>query len=115
MNTPMSDRPLLVVRAQVDPGVMKEFELWHRATHLPLVLRIPGIVSAFRARTGRAPPGEHLMVYEFQDEGAVHSAFASAEAARAREDWERWQGQLHELSVEIFAPLAPIPDQHHWG
>ena len=94
---------------------MEEFERWHRATHLPLVLRIPGIVSAFRARAGRALPGEHLMVYEFKDEESVQSAFASTEAARAREDWERWQGQLHELSIEIFAPLAPLPDQHHWG
>ena len=114
MATPDSSRPILVVRAQVDPGVLEEFERWHRGTHLPLVLEIPGIVSAFRARPPRARPGEHLMVYELESEESVQTAFSSAEAARARADWDRWQGDLTELHVEVFAPLAPLSGQRHW-
>ena len=114
MDAPQSSRPLLVVRAQVNPGVLEEFERWSRGTHLPLVLEIPGIVSAFRARPPRALPGEHLMVYELESEESVQTAFSSAEAARARADWDRWQGDLTELHVEVFAPLAPLSGQRHW-
>ena len=115
MDALQSSRPLLVVRAQVSPSVLEEFEHWHRSTHLPLVLEIPGIVSAFRARPPRPLPGEHLMIYELESEESVQSAFSSAEAARARAAWDRWQGELTELSVEVFAPLAPLSGQRHWS
>lgn len=104
----------MIVRARIDPSVLEEFERWHRQTHLPHVLGIPGIVSAFRVRSADPIAGSHLMGYMFENESAVQQAFSSDEARAAREDWDRWAEQVYELSVEIYAPLAPLPIfQHH--
>ena len=109
----METHPIMIVRARLDPGVLDEFETWHRETHLPHVLEIPGIVSAFRVR-GQSPiAGSHLMGYAFESESAVQPALSSKEAQQARRDWERWADQVYELSVEIYAPLAPLPIFQH--
>ncbi|MEE9277462.1 MAG: hypothetical protein V3V06_03535, partial [Dehalococcoidia bacterium] len=61
----------------------------------------------------RDPPGTHLMLFEFRDQEAVQSALASEEAQRARRDWDRWTGELHEFSIEIYVPLGPMAGYHH--
>ncbi len=104
----------MIVRARLDPSVLEAFEVWHRQTHLPHVLEIPGIVSAFRVRAAEPIAGAHLMGYTFEDETVVQSALSSEEAQQARRDWDDWVDQAYELSVEIYAPLAPLPIfQHH--
>ncbi|MDE2746575.1 MAG: hypothetical protein OXI41_11420 [Chloroflexota bacterium] len=106
--------PIMIVRARLDPTVLQEFEDWHRQTHLPHVLEIPGIVSAFRVRGSDPIAGAHLMGYTFEDESVVQAALSSEEAQVARRDWDHWADQVYELSVEIYAPLAPLPIfQHH--
>ena len=109
----MNRHPTLWVRARLAPAVMAEFEAWHDTTHLPLVLRIPGIIGARRARGVRDLAGTFLMAFEFEDEAAVQPALASEEAQRARRDWERWRPHLQELSIEIYAHLDPIDMYHH--
>ena len=106
--------PIMIVRARIDPTVLEEFEDWHRRTHLPHVLEIPGIVSAFRVRGSDPIAGAHLMGYTFEDESVVQAALSSEQAQIARQDWDSWADQVYELSVEIYAPLAPLPIfQHH--
>lgn len=109
----MQTNPIMIVRARLDPDVLNEFEAWHRETHLPHVLEIPGIVSAFRVRGQDPIAGSHLMGYTFASESVVQPALASKEARRARSDWESWADQVYELSVEIYAPLAPLPIFQH--
>ena len=53
------------------------------------------------------------MGYTFEDESAVQPALQSQQAQQARRDWERWADQVYELSVEIYAPLAPLPIFQH--
>lgn len=113
MPAAVNARPSLWVRARIDPSLIDEFEAWYTATHLPHILSIPGIVRAQRVRGAQDPAGAHLMMFEFADEAAVQPALASQEAQRARRDWERWRPHLQELSVEIYAPLAPIDSYHH--
>lgn len=111
----MSARPILLVRARVDPARLDEFARWHRRVHLPKVLAIPGIVRAGRLRIADPLPGLHLMVYEFAEENVIQAALASEEAMAARQDWEPWAAHLQELSIEILAPLAPSPLLRQWG
>ena len=82
--------PIMIVRARLDPTVLQEFEDWHRQTHLPHVLEIPGIVSAFRVRGSDPIAGAHLMGYTFEDESVVQGALSSEEAQVARRDWDHW-------------------------
>ncbi len=104
----------MIVRARLDPTALDQFEDWYRATHLPHVLEIPGIVSAFRVRAVDPIAGAHLMGYTFEDETVVQAALSSEQAQTARRDWEHWVDQVYELSVEIYAPLAPLLIfQHH--
>ena len=65
--------------------------------------------GAVTIRYGERIPGAHLMGYRFEDESAVQPALQSEQAQRARQDWERWAEQVYELSVEIYAPLSPLP------
>ena len=105
----MEDFPIMIVRARLDPSVLGEFEQWYMETQLPHVLELPGITGAFRVRSGERIPGAHLMGYRFEDETVVQPALQSEQAQRARRDWEQWAEQVYELSVEIYAPLSPLP------
>lgn len=114
-NGAMNSHPTLIVRARLAPELMVEFEAWHDATHLPNVLAIPGVVGARRVRGASQIPGTHQMEIEFEDGASVEAALASEEARRARNDWTQWTARLQELSIEIYAPLSPMPRYHHWN
>jgi hypothetical protein len=105
-------KPYLVVRAYLDPAVMGEFEQWYRDTHLRHVLDIPGIVRAYRSDWIRGN-ANWTALYEFASEDAVQDAMASPQASVARQDWERWLPHVSELTVEVYASLAPLPTYEH--
>lgn len=107
-------RPYLVVRASIEGSVMDEFVRWYESVHLPHVMGIPGVVKAFRSNCYRRRVN-WTTLYELADEASIPVVFASGEAARAREDWERWLPHVSELSVEVYAALGPLPPYHHWN
>jgi hypothetical protein len=102
----------LVVRATFAGDISPEFLSWYKSEHLPHVLAIPGIVKAYRSR---CPGGRWTALYELSDEASVQQVFASSEANVARRDWERWLSDVSELSVEVYAPLAPLVAFHRWN
>jgi len=104
----LGSKPYLVVRANVDPSVMEEFERWYHETHLPHVMEIPGIDWSRGAANWTA-------LYEFASDDSVPGAVASPEAQVARQDWERWLPHVSELTVEVYASLSPLPTYHHWN
>ena len=107
-------KPYLVVRATIEDTVMPDFVSWYVKEHLPHVMAIPGITKAFRSNCHRKGVN-WTTLYEMADDGAVQKALASSEADRARRDWERWLPHVSELSVEVYAPLGPLPTFHHWN
>lgn len=110
----MSIRPLLVVRAQIDPAVFEEFERWYQREHLHHMLKIPGILAAFRVSSPRSSPN-WMTIFKFSGEAAVQEAFSSAEAERARQDWDRWLPHVSEVTVEVYTLLRPLPAYRHWN
>jgi hypothetical protein len=110
----VSKRPFLVVRAHVNSEILAEFEQWYRQVHLHTMLKIPGIVAAFRVQSPRTGPN-WLAVYQFASEAMVQQAFASKEAEQARRDWERWLPYVSEVSVEVYTPLMALPAYRHWN
>ncbi len=108
-------RPLLVVRARVDPDYLEAFEAWHRRDHLTHMRRLHGIGRAWRWRNRQDPIGLHVMAYEFLSVQAVQAALASPEAAHARAEWNAWAECLQGFSMEVLAPLGPVAVYHHWN
>lgn len=106
-------RSFLVVRACVDPDVMGEFVSWYKEEHLPHVMAIPGVVKAFRSTPGRG--GNWTTIYELSEDTLIGQVLTSEEANVARMDWQRWMSHVTELSVEVFAPLAPLQAFHRWN
>ena len=98
--------PFLLIRARARPASRDRFERWFREAHLRDVSRIPGIV---RIQSGTTAAGTKLGFYSFAGADVVQSALSSPEAAYARGAWEPWTSELEELSLEIFAPLFPLP------
>jgi len=107
-------KPYLVVRASIDPAVMEEFARWYRDVHLPHVMEIPGIVRAYRSSCRRGSIN-WVALYELVDNASVQAAFASSQAERARQDWERWLPHVQELIVEVYGDLGVLPPYHHWN
>lgn len=110
----MSAKPYLVVRAHVDEAVLAEFERWYQEVHLPNMLKIPGILRAYRSTCCRSG-FNWATLYEFSDEAIIQDAFASPEAARARQDWQRWLPHVSEISVEVYIPQGPTLSYHYWN
>ena len=108
----VNSKPAIIVRARIDPNVMERFLRWHAETHMPHVLAIPGIAKARRVRHSRELPGQHQMEFELEDEQSIQKVMGSPEAQLAQQDWADWASSVHELSVEIYAPLGPLPQYH---
>jgi hypothetical protein len=99
-------RPFLLLRARPKPEARRRFRPWFLDTHLRDVRRIPGIAET---RYGVLPGGTTLGIYSFESSDVVGPALSSPQAAYARGTWEQWAPHLEELSIEIFAPLFPLP------
>ena len=110
----MSKRPFLVVRAHVNAEILDEFEQWYREVHVHTMLKIPGIVAAFRAESAHGG-SNWLTIFKFSSETMVQQAFASKEAEQARRDWERWLPYVSEVTVEVYTPLMALPAYRHWN
>lgn len=99
-------RPFMLLRARSKEHVRQEFDAWFEAVHLRDVARIPGIA---RIRKGRTGDGTRLALYSFESTEAVQPALASPQAAYARGTWERWQGDLEELLIELWSSVIAMP------
>jgi hypothetical protein len=98
--------PVMLLRARPKPDAASRFAKWFRAVHLADVGRIPG-VSAVQG--GHTPGGTWFGFYTFEDSEQMQAALQSAEAAYARGTWEQWAPHLEELSIEVLAPVGPLP------
>jgi hypothetical protein len=110
----LGSKPYLLVRANLDPAVMEEFQHWYGETHLPHMMDIPGIVRAYRTDWTRGSTN-WAAFYEFDNEESIQEALVSPQARVARLDWERWLPHVSELTVEVYASLSPLPTYHHWN
>src|SRR5579859_5866139 len=92
----MAQRPVLLVRARIDPAALPEFRGWYHRVHLPHVLAIPGVVGYRGLAYGPGAPAgapNVVSIYLFADESVVQKALGSSEAQRARQDWAEWSGR----------------------
>lgn len=107
-------KPYLVVRASIEPAVMDEFLDWYEKVQLPHVMKIPGIVKAYRSNCHRRGIN-WTALYEMADDASMQVAFSSPEATQARDQWDRWMPHVDQLTVEVYAGLGPLQTFHHWN
>jgi antibiotic biosynthesis monooxygenase (ABM) superfamily enzyme len=105
-------QPYLVVRASINPDVLDKFQSWYHEVHLPHMLCIPGVTGAFALRRA-GHENEYAALYPFADEKTLQKALTSREAAQARQDWVPWMPYVSEITIEIYAKVAPLPSYQH--
>jgi len=103
----MDRRPLLIVQAEVDSRMLREFMQWNRCVHMPRVLRIPGIIDGYCLRLPNHP-SKSITVYVYRDESVIQTAMSSPEAQVARDDWSHWTPYLKDISIDILATVQPV-------
>lgn len=110
----MAGKALLLVMAEVEPQLEREFNDWHDGEQVPAMLRVPGVLSARRYRALQGKPG-HMAMYELEDLGVLDRAEyrrlrpwgAGAEAAVLP---ERLRGSVRVVVRAIYQHLLTLPD-----
>ena len=95
----LSDRPISIVTADVDPAHELEWDRWYTESHLPSLLRVPGYVDGARFRRldhpavrGLNTGPKYLAIYECESEEAL-PALQPGELMHpeAEAELERWR------------------------
>ena len=95
----LSDRPLSIVTADVDPAEETQWDRCYSESHVPNLLKIPGYVLAGRFRVLDHPALEffntgpkYLALYECESEEILGTLSPTAEMhPEARAELQRWQ------------------------
>ena len=101
----LSDRPLSIVTADVDPVHEAEWDRWYTQSHLPGVLNVPGYACGARFRRLDHPAlrdfntgPRYLAIYECESEDVLPSLVPGDRIhPEAAAELERWQayGAVH--------------------
>ena len=101
----LSDRPLSIVTADVDPAHEAQWDRWYTQAHVPNLLRVPGYVLAGRFRVLNHPAlasfntgPKYLALYECASEEVLNTLRPTEEMhPEARAELQRWQeyGAIH--------------------
>ena len=95
----LSDRPLSIVTADVDPAHEEEWDRWYTESHLPGVLNVPGYAIGARFRRLDHPAlkdfntgPKYLALYEFDNEEVLPTLVPGDRIhPEARAELDRWQ------------------------
>ena len=84
----------LIVRAEVDPSVKSQFDVWYQNEHLPDALRDFKAISAKRGWSS-VEDNVHIAFYEFPDL-AVAEALVSSDILKSfiKEFDRHWEGKV---------------------
>ena len=101
----LSDRPLSIVTADVDPAHEAQWDRWYTDSHVPNLLKAPGYVLAGRFRVLDHPAlasfntgPKYLALYECESEEVLDTLRPTEEMhPEARAELQRWQeyGAIH--------------------
>jgi hypothetical protein len=94
----LSDRPLSIVTADVDPAREAQWDRWYTESHVPNLLKVPGYVMAGRFRALDHPAlaqfntgPKYLALYECENEEVLPSLRrGERQHPEARAELERW-------------------------
>ena len=64
---------LYVVRMDVDPEKEKQFNEWYNEEHIPALLKVPGVIGAYRYTSLDGTP-KYTAIYELEKPDVITSA-----------------------------------------
>ena len=56
---------LYMVRMDVDPSIELEFNAWYNDEHIPALLKVPGVLAAYRYKSVEGTP-KFVAIYELE-------------------------------------------------
>ena len=59
-------RIILIVQTDIDPEMEEEFNRWYEEEHIPLLLQVPGVLSARRGVSQEGSP-KYVSIYEHEN------------------------------------------------
>jgi hypothetical protein len=59
-------RIILIVQTDIDPEMEEEFNRWYEEEHIPLLLQVPGVLSARRGVSQEGSP-KYFSIYEHEN------------------------------------------------
>jgi len=90
---------LLVVSAEIDPAVEKEWNEWYNNIHLPEIVQCPGFSQAARYVSDSNGGRKYLAIYELESEDAVKSV-----EFKERRGWGQFSIKV-KASVHVFKQI----------
>ncbi len=107
----MKNRPLLVLRYQVNPENEEAFEQWYQAYMKRFMSRVPEMVTGRRVVTERNGIKEYLSIYEIESPEKVEAALANIvqdtpERIKDSAEWHEWEHTtLSSLNDAVYYQL----------
>lgn len=91
----MNNRPLLIVKYQVDPAQEEAFCKWYEAYLERFMARVPEMVTGRRVVTEKNGIREYMSIYEIESPEKVDAAMAhigqdTPERIKDSEEWHDW-------------------------
>jgi hypothetical protein len=110
----MSDRQLYVVfGSPLTPEQDGEFNDWYESTHIPDVLKVPGVLSAQRYKVqqldreaGKPPRFSYMTVYEFEGDQNEIMAKIGAGVASGEIRMDGAPMDPAKVSMAFWAPIT---------
>jgi len=59
-------RVIVIVQTDIDPEMEEEFNRWYKEEHIPLLLQVPGVLSAKRGISQEGSP-KYFSIYEHEN------------------------------------------------
>jgi antibiotic biosynthesis monooxygenase (ABM) superfamily enzyme len=81
-------RVINIVASECQPDQEIKFNKWYNEVHIPMLLKIPGLVGVTRYKLAGEASGQakYLAVYEFKDRSSFEAFEHSPELSAARDE-----------------------------
>lgn len=99
---------LYVVMMDVEPGKEELFNKTYDEEHIPILTKVPGVISAARYKTSDEGVARYLAIYELESPDVPHS-----EAFRQASDSGEWPTKVRPFcknrSRIVYTQILPPP------
>lgn len=101
---------LYVVTMDVDPDKEDLFNKIYDEEHIPVLMKVPGVISAARYKTSDAGVARYLAIYELESPDVPHS-----EAFRQASDSGEWPTKVRPYCSNrariVYTQILPPPEK----
>jgi Domain of unknown function (DUF4286) len=99
---------LFMVKATIPKSHETAFNQWYDDTHVPDVLKFPGVVSARRYRALEGDDTyQYMAVYEVRDEKTYRALMKSDHMTALRADYDKHFGKVSERARSAWVQVFP--------